>query len=415
MRVLLIVDCYLPEQKSSAILMHELAAELVSRGHEVTLLAPSSDLKTSCTVEQAGRFKVVRFRTGSIKNARLYVRAINEMLLSVTALWRSRSVITRERYDLAIFYSPSIFFGPLVAFLKRRWRIPTYLVLRDVFPDWAVQAGVFRKGLAYFVFKLFEKLEYSIADRIGVETKDSVEYFRNGAHLGKVELLRNWTRTDLILSPVDRSFRSKLGLENKTVFLYGGNIGVAQDVDNIVRLAKRMEDLPDTHFLMIGSGSEVKRIQSLAAGGTAKNLTILPSVDQENYLSIIRQFDVGLISLDRRLQSFSTTGKLLGYLRCGLPVLASVNPGNELMDLLKQSGVGMCSWNGDDEEFFQNAVCLRSGALRKSMADRCRSLLEAEFSVQVTADRILRLTGAHGGYHFETPNEASTGIAAETR
>jgi glycosyltransferase involved in cell wall biosynthesis len=315
--------------------------------------------------------------------------------LSATGWWRARAVVDQEEYDFAIFYSPSIFFGPLVAFLKRLRGVRTYLVLRDIFPDWAVQAGVLRKGLAYRVLKLFERLQYVVADRIGVETKGSVEYFRSGAHCGKVELLRNWTRTAPIQSTVGRSFRRKLGLENKTVFLFGGNIGVGQDMDNIVRLAKRMEEMPDVHFLLIGAGSEVERLTALVAGGQARNITIVPPVDQGEYLSLISQFDVGLISLDRRLRSFSTTGKLLGYLRCGLPVLASVNPDNELMDLLTSSGVGLCSWNGNDEAFYQNAVSLRSASVRSSMASRSRALLEAEFSVGAAADRILRTDGAH--------------------
>jgi glycosyltransferase involved in cell wall biosynthesis len=303
--------------------------------------------------------------------------------------------VDREKYDFAVFYSPSIFFGPLVAFLRRRRGVRTYLVLRDIFPDWAVQAGVLRKGLAYRVLKLFERLQYVVADRIGVETKGSVEYFRNGAHCGKVELLRNWTRTAPIRSLADRPFRRKLGLENKTVFLYGGNIGVAQDMDNILRLAKRMEEMPDVHFLLIGAGSEVERLMALVAGGKARNVSIMPPVGQEDYLSLIGQFDVGLVSLDRRLRSFSTTGKLLGYLRCGLPVLASVNPGNELMDLLTSSGAGLCSWNGDDETFYQNAVYLCSASVRRSITSRSRALLEAEFSVQAAADRILSIAEGH--------------------
>jgi len=104
---------------------------------------------------------------------------------------------------------------------------------------------------------------------------------------------------------------------------------------------------------------------------------------------VIGQFDVGLISLDRRLQSFSTTGKLLGYLRCGLPVLASVNLGNELMELLTGSGAGLCSWNGDDDRFYQNALSLCSPVVRNALATSTRALLEAEFSAQAAASRIL--------------------------
>ncbi len=388
MRILLIVDCYLPEQKSSAALMHDLADEMVSRGAMVTVLAPSAHLTTSCRVEQKGRLKVVRYRTGGTKGTPLYVRAVNEMLLSATAWARARRAIDQE-YDLVVFYSPSIFFGPFIAYLKSRMRVRTYLVLRDIFPDWAVNAGILRKGLAYRVFKFFEWLEYATADRIGVETAGSAQYFRKTAHFGKIELLRNWTRTDSVPVSPDRAYRSALGLQCKTVFLYGGNIGIAQDMDNILRLAHRMEDMENVHFVLIGSGAEVERLTNLIADGEARNVTLLPPIEQSEYLSVIGQFDVGLISLDRRLQSFSTTGKLLGYLRCGLPVLASVNLGNELMELLTGSGAGLCSWNGDDDRFYQNALSLCSPVVRNALATSTRALLEAEFSAQAAASRIL--------------------------
>jgi hypothetical protein len=320
---------------------------------------------------------------------------MNEMLLSATAWRRARPAIERG-HDVAVFYSPSIFFGPLIALLKRRCHLRTYLVLRDIFPDWAVQTGILRKGLLYQVLKVFERLQYSVADRIGVETKGSVEYFRNSVHLEKVELLRNWTRTDCVHPPDKLPLRQELGLENKTVFLYGGNIGAAQDMDNILRLASRMEKIPEAHFILIGTGSDLERLTALVSAGKAKNITILPPVDQNDYLSLISQFDVGLISLDRRLRSFSTTGKLLGYLRCGLAVLASVNLGNDLIDLLRESGAGLCSENGDDEMFYQNALRLCSSSVRTAIAQRTGALLAAEFSLRAAADQILRTSATAG-------------------
>jgi O26-antigen biosynthesis N-acetyl-L-fucosamine transferase len=391
MRLLLIVDCYLPDRKSAAMLMHDLAEEFDRRGHIVTILAPSPDLETNYTVETCGRLTVGRYRTGSTKTANLRRRAINEMLLSVSC-WRGAQALIQQYYDLAIFYSPSIFFGPLVAYLKYRRKLKTYLILRDIFPDWALQAGVLKPGVAYRVFKLFEKLQYSVSDHIGVETSGSVSYFQGGPHRHKVDVLRNWTRTDVVVQPGGCSFRQELGLEGKTVFLYGGNVGLAQDMDNIVRLARRMERHENAHFLLIGAGSEVDRLRALLANGGPGNMTLMPALDQDRYISAVSECDVGLISLDRRLRSFSTTGKLLGYLRCGLPVLASVNPGNELMDILHESGAGLCSWNGDDETLYQNAVSLCSPSVRASIADRSRDLLHDKFSVGAAAERILRVT-----------------------
>ncbi len=388
MRILVVADCYLPSEKSSARLVHDLAAEFARQCHEVTVLAPS-DTGAGGVERQAGTgITVVRFKTGQIKGARHAIRAVNEMSLSFLAYARCRRMLLKNPHDLIVFYSPSIFFGPLVAWLRRKWHAKTYLVLRDIFPDWAVDTGVLRKGTVYRVFKAFEQLQYRAADVIGVETSRSVDYFEGTAHAGKVELLRNWTPVQ-DPPPVTGRFRKQLGLEGKVVFFYGGNIGVAQDMDNILRLAKRLHDRQDLHFLLVGTGSEVSRLQQAVADDGIRNLTIHPAVEQDAYFSMLAEFDVGLVTLDRRLKTYSNTGKILGYMRCGLPIVASHNPGNDLSDLLHASGAGLGSINGDDDLFRDNVLRLCDPETRRVMGERSRQLLRNEFAVDRIAAQIV--------------------------
>jgi glycosyltransferase involved in cell wall biosynthesis len=305
------------------------------------------------------------------------------------ALWRTRRLLAGSPYDYIVFYSPSIFFGPLVKRLKRRWSARAYLILRDIFPDWAVDAGIMKKGLAYRIFKYFERSQYEAADVIGVETSRSFEYFRGTRFESRTELLRNWT-TGTKPPPCAHSAREKLGLEGKVVFFYGGNLGVAQDMDNLLRLARRMADRPDVHFLVVGEGSERRRLAEAVAQEHMSNVTILGPVDPSAYMSMLSEFDVGVITLDRRLKTFSNTGKLLGYLRCGLPVLASYNPGNDLEDLLRESGAGFGSVNGDDDLFYEHARRLCDAKTRRGMGANATKLLHEHFSVKETAMQILR-------------------------
>jgi glycosyltransferase involved in cell wall biosynthesis len=270
----------------------------------------------------------------------------------------------------------------------------TYLILRDIFPDWAVQAGVLKKGLIYYLFKLFERHQYFIADNIGVETSRSVEYFEKTPSWRKVAMLRNWSVSDPPIAAA-RSYRERLGLAGKTVFFYGGNIGVAQDMDNIMRLAKRMSTRPDAHFLLVGSGSEVERLQIMIRNEAMANVTLLPAVDQDTYMAMLSEFDVGLISLDRRLKTYSNTGKMLGYMRCGLPMLASYNSGNDLEELLAESGAGFGAINGNDEEFHQNALKLCDPEIREIMGNNSRMLLEDSFSVELAVKKILYPSDNH--------------------
>lgn len=393
MKILIIVDCYLPSEKSIAKMTDDLAREFISRHHEVSILVPAESLGSSVEVDASPGLEVIRYRSGKMKGASLIVRAFNESMISLTAYRRTRRLMAERRYDAIVFYSPSIFFGPLVAHFKRKWNIKAYLILRDIFPDWAVQACVMKRGPVCCFFRAFARLQYAVADVIGVESRRYQEYFAKTRYAGKLELLRNWAARYNPEGP-DYNYRRQLGLDGKTVFFYGGNFGVAQDMDNILRLAKRMSAHPETHFLLVGDGSEAGRLRARVRQENIRNVTILPAVDQESYLAMLSQFDVGLISLDRRLKTFNNPGKMLGYMGCGIPILASTNPGNdELIELLHTSGAGLRSVNGDDEKFFLNAMKLCDPELRKGMGENSRRLLAAEFSTQMAAGKILRALG----------------------
>src|SRR5690606_35312344 len=121
-----------------------------------------------------------------------------------------------------------------------------------------------------------------------------------------------------------------------------------------------------------------------------ENFQILPACGQQEYLEMLQEFDVGLITLDKRLQSANVPGKLLGYLQCGMPTLASVNPGNDLADILRDSGAGLASINGEDDVLRANALRLvQDDAQRSRMGNAARLLLARHFDVAAAARQIL--------------------------
>jgi glycosyltransferase involved in cell wall biosynthesis len=391
LRILILVDCYYPSPKSSAKLVHDLGIELHRRGHSVVVLAPSDGVCEPFTISIEDDLLVAKVRAVNIKSWNKPLRAMAEARLSAN-LWRRAKTFLREnRCDLILFYSPSIFFGPLVRKLKALWRCPAYLILRDIFPEWAVDAGILRRGLVYRYLRRVEANQYHSADLIAVQSPGNLEYFartfpQQQFHL---KVLYNW----MLLNEPERPqtcWRTKLGLEDKFVFLYGGNIGIAQDVNNLLRLAARLASRSDIRFLLVGSGSEAARLKSSIAAHKLGNIRVLPAVSQDEYLSMLSEFDAGLISLDARFKTHNIPGKLLSYLYWGLPVLASVNPGNDLFDLINKNRAGFCCVNGEDENLVAAAKRLVDHPdLRYEMGRNARQLLERTFSVRVAVDQIL--------------------------
>ncbi len=238
MRVLLIVDCYLPSTKSSAKLMHDLAVEMRRQGHEPVVLTPSDATSEPFEVTEEDGVRVARVRVGRIKGAGRVLRALREIRLSSVIWKRGRGFFEQNPHDLVVWYSPSIFFGALVRRLKALWRCPAYLVLRDIFPQWAVDAGVLKERLVWRYFRSKEVLQYEAADALAVQSPGNLTYFEQSLPGRKypLEVLYNWTTLDEG-EIAKRGWRGKLGLDGKVAFFYGGNIGVAQDMDNVLRLA----------------------------------------------------------------------------------------------------------------------------------------------------------------------------------
>ena len=392
MRILLLVDCYLPSHKSGAKQIHDLGVELRRQGHQVTILTTTHEIAPSFEVTMEDELRVARVKTRRIKGASKPLRGLSEMRLSAFVWRRAGNFLADNPADLIVFYSPTIFWGSLVRRLKLLWRCPAYLILRDIFPEWAVNAGVLRRGLIYRYFRRKEMQQYGSADVIAVQSPGDLEYFaRNFAQQPyRLEVLYNWTTLHEPNLP-QTHYRAQLELQNKVVFFYGGNLGVAQDVDNLVRLASSLTGHPQIRFVLVGEGSEVGRLQKVIAEKNLRNIQLLPPVEQRTYLSMLGECDVGLITLDRRLTTHNIPGKLLGYLYWGIPVLASINPGNDLFELIGKRQAGFCFANGEDDKLRAATLQLAADAqLRVQMGKNGRRLLEEIFSVEAAARQILQ-------------------------
>jgi glycosyltransferase involved in cell wall biosynthesis len=391
MRILLLVVYYLPSTSSAAKLINDLAIEFTKRGHDVTVVTPDHSAETNIQCDYDDKIRVTRVKTGEIRGVPKILRGYREISLSKILWKRAKSFFNENSFDLIIYYSPTIFFGPLVKRLKRLFGCPAYLILRDIFPQWAVDAGIIRKGLLYGLLKHFEKINYDAADIIGIQSPANKLYFseRGLDEKYRTEVLYNW----MSLHEHDDSsghFREKLGLNGKVVFFYGGNIGIAQDIDNIVRVAVRLQDIPEAYFLLVGEGSEVPRLKKEIQKIGLNNFLIQPALEQRDYMRMIADVDIGMISLDRNLKTHNYPGKMLGYMYHAKPILASINPGNDLQAILQVHEAGLVCHNGEDEMFYDQCLQLiRNSDLRVQMGINGRNLLENTFSVSKAASQIL--------------------------
>jgi len=391
MRIALVSIHYPPLRSSCAVQMRDLAQELLQLGHEPIIITPSEDLHKACISETIDGIQVFRLSTLKTINVGNIKRGINEILLPFIILYRIRkSNFPIKELNAIVWYSPTIFFGPVVKFLKSSSNCPSYLILRDIFPEWTLDLGILKKGPIYYLFKLVAKYQYSVADIIGVQTSSNLKYLENWVKKPnrKLEVLNNW----LSLAHSQKTSISLTGtcLNGRKIFIYIGNMGIAQGMDILIDLAESMKNRRDVGFLFVGRGTEVENLQTSVADKKLDNILFYNEIDSKEIPSLLDMCHIGLIALDPRHKSHNIPGKFLTYMQAGLPVLARINGGTDLVDLIKDENVGRV-YIGNKVDDFRNLAeeLIDNENDLKAMSERGHFLSQKMFSSNHAAKQIV--------------------------
>lgn len=391
MRIAIITIHYPPLRSSAAVQIRDLAQEFVAQGHEPVVMVPDEQINMPWNTEMLDGVQVLRLVSLRTRNTGYVRRTIGEMLLSFTMLYGLRkSPFKSTRWDAIVWYSPSIFFGPLVAALKKTSNCHSYLILRDIFPEWAVDLGLLRKGGAYHFFRSVARYQYAVADIIGVQSPSNSAYLANWTKKSGrcLEVLQNWLA---VLPKAESSISvATTSLAGRTIFVYIGNMGVAQGMDVLIKLAGKMRKRRDIGFLFVGRGSDVPRLRASAVELSLDNILFFDEVHPREMQGLLAQCHIGLVALDPRHKTHNVPGKFLTYMQAGLPVLARINPGTDLADLIEKETVGRV-YVGESLETLQwIAEELADDHVgRQQMSARGRELGQRMFSPSVAVEQIV--------------------------
>lgn len=378
-------------RSSAAVQLRDLSQELVRQGHRPTVIIPSADLGQPWLLEDMYGVQVLRVKAPRTKDIGYVQRTINEFLLPFFMRHNLRkSPLAKVRWDGVVWYSPTIFLGPLANALKKASACRSYLIIRDVFPEWAVDMGLMGRGLPYRFFKAIERYQYSVANVIGVQTQGNSSYFDTWAKRGgrRVEVLQNWLADALdVGSTISVADGPLVG---RTVFVYAGNMGVAQGMDVLLDLAERLLGRRDIGFLFVGRGSDAERLRVDAKARGLSNVVFHDEIDPAEIPGLYAQCHVGIVALDPRHKTHNIPGKFLSYMQAGLPVLASINPGNDLVELINREGVGRVCTDHSAETLQRLAVELADEMTADNdMFARCRALSAKLFSPDAAVKQIV--------------------------
>jgi len=392
LRLVLVTDAFPPMRSSGAVQVRDLSLELARQGHEVSVVAPSPDLKANVRVESFGNVRVIRVNAPQIRGVSYVRRTIAEALMPVYVLWGLyRSGLYRADWDGVVCYAPSLFLGPIAMALKKLNRCPSYLIIRDIFPQWALDMGLMGKGAPYYFLKIVERYLYAAADVIGVQTPANLPYFSGWLKRKegrKLEVLQNW----LSEAPVRACSISiaASSFAGRTICVYAGNMGSAQGMDIIIDLAQSVADDASIGFLLVGRGRDADRLRQVCSERRLDNILFFDEIEPDEIPGLYAQCHVGLVVLDPRHKTHNIPGKFLSYMQSGLPVIATINPGNDLLDLIQKRQVGLAFADGHVASLHDGVyTMLQWLRIDPDLSLRCKALWREMFSVDTVARQVV--------------------------
>jgi glycosyltransferase involved in cell wall biosynthesis len=407
--IALISTDYPPLRTSAAVQLRDLAQQFAVLGHRPVVIVPSLTSNDPWTVERLEGIEVLRVAAPPTRAATHVKRAFAEMWLPFAMLRNVRKSPFRSvKWDLLVWYSPPIFFGPLISALRRTSGARTYLILRDIFPEWAVDLGIIRKGPAYLLLKAVAAFQYAISDSIGVQTQSNLAYLPGWTKSARrrIEVLHNW----LAATPnVGCSIEiARTALAGRRIFVYIGNMGVAQGIEIFIELIQSLRHRDDIGFLFVGRGSEFPKLEAERASRDLNNVLFFDEIDPSEIPGLLAQCQVGLVALHPDHKTHNIPGKFVSYVHYGLPVLARVNAGTDLARLIEEEGVGRVYVGHSVDELKRMAEELADDdALCHSMSERGRQLGLRMFSPDAAARQIVAALADRGPALSDRSGETS--------
>jgi glycosyltransferase involved in cell wall biosynthesis len=327
--------------------MHELSENLVHAGHKVDVLTVQPvyrviEQKKIPELIEEDSLRVIRVEIPKIRTNSLYIRGINTIRSSYFLFHGSRKYL-KNRYDAIITYAPPINFGLTAKKLKKKKAAFFFLLLRDIFPQNAIDLGILHNSFVIRYFEGVEKKVYESADRIFAQSEENKEFLVLNKTIpdSKIEVQYNWVDLAKFDRPQKIDFRQEFELKDKKVVLFAGTIGPAQGLENLLRLAESFKEYPEIVFLIVGRGRVKNDLILKAKESKLTNIVFKDFVTPDLYPDLVRSVDCGLIMLSLNNHTPIVPGKIIGYMAGKLPFVALLNAeSTDTMRIIDQSQSG---------------------------------------------------------------------------
>ena len=373
----------------------------MNKGHEV-YIAGSYERKTNKNTKIIceGNSKLLKIRIGNITKCGMIEKGISTLLISYQYKKAINVYFNKIKFDLILFSTPPITLVSLVKYIKKRDNAFAYLMLKDIFPQNAMDLGSFKKNmmyrLLYYFFRVKEKELYNISDKIGCMSPANIEYIkRNNPQIypKKIELCPNCFEYKKIKKSnrTRNELRNKYHIPiNKTVFVYGGNLGISQGIDFLLDCIKNCNNT-DAFFLIVGDGTEYDKIERYIHDIQLKNIKLIKFLPKQEYDEMIGSCDVGLIFLNHKFTIPNFPSRILSYMQAELPVLAATDTSTDIGKIIVNNNFGWWCESNNSEKVVESINLILHSDLC-AMGKNASAYFKNNYTSQIVYDIIISST-----------------------
>ena len=343
----------------------DLMRKFRDKGHEVYIVYPMErklGLPTEVMYQQG--IHLLGVKTLNVTKTNVLEKGIGQILLESQFKMALKQHFSEVWFDVILYSTPPITFTKVIKYTKKRNpKAVSYLLLKDIFPQNAVDLGMLSKrGLKGFLYHYFRKKEkelYRVSDYIGCMSPANVQYvLKHNPEVDPVivEIAPNSYEVASCFESLDvasmESIREKFGLPtDKPVFIYGGNMGKPQGIPFLIECMKAVKDRKDCHFVIVGNGTEYPKLETFIREYQPKAVSLFNHLPKDEYDHLANACDVGLIFLDYRFTIPNYPSRLLAYLMKHKPIIAVTDPNCDTGQLAEENGYGFYCPSNSVESF----------------------------------------------------------------
>lgn len=380
----------------------DLMRKFRDKGHKVYIVSPTErrdGLKTS-VIEEKG-VKILSVRTLNVQKTNVIEKGIGQVSIEFLYKRAIKEYFRGVNFDLILYSTPPITFPKVIEYAKKtNPSAKTYLLLKDIFPQNAVDMGMLSKsgvkGILYKFFRAKEKKLYALTDYIGCMSPANVRYvLEHNPEISpeRVEVAPNSLELVEDEKTEDKRVLAKYNIPtDKPIFIYGGNLGVPQGIPFLIQCLETNADREDCHFVVVGSGTYYQRLADWYQGRQPKAVTVMKGLPKEDYDRLVQACQVGLIFLDYRFTIPNFPSRLLSYLEYKMPVIACTDPNCDTGSIAESNGFGFYAPSNDVAAFTKTVDKMLASDMT-AMGEKGYQFLKENYLIEHTYNQIIK--------HFE--------------